>query len=65
MRVQGRGGSGSNSGRVGLLGFLLLVVLVLLFKEAICRSVDSPQHVVFAPMVSVLPNLLLLLFSLF
>jgi hypothetical protein len=59
---RGNGGSGSNSGRVVFLGLLLLLFLVLLALHAMGRFVGSPHHVVLTPVVSVLPNLFLLLF---
>ena len=36
---------------------------MLFAQQAIGRSVDSPPHVVFTPMVSILTNLLLLIFT--
>ena len=56
MGIDGRGGSSSDGGRVGL--GLLLLVLALLAKIAISRLVDSPCHVVLAPIEGKFPNLL-------
>jgi hypothetical protein len=63
VRIYRGGGGGRNGGRVGLLGFLLLLFFVLLAQHAIGRFVGSPRHVVFTPMVSVLAKLLLLIFT--
>ena len=56
MGIDGRGGSSSDGGRVGLE--LLLLVLALLAKIAISRLVDSPCHVVLAPIEGILSDFL-------
>ena len=57
MGIDGRDGRSSDGSRVGLLG-LLLLVLALLAKIAISRLVDSPCHVVVAPIEGILSDLL-------
>jgi hypothetical protein len=64
VRVDSRGGGGSNNGRVGLLGLLLLILFALLPKEAISGLVDNPPHMRRTPMISVLSHFLLFLFVL-
>ena len=56
MGIDGRGGSSSDGGRVGL--GLLLLILALLAKIAISRLVDCPCHVVLAPIEGILSDLL-------
>ena len=56
MGIDGRGGSSCDGGRVGL--GLLLLVLAPLAKIAISGLVDSPCHVVLAPIEGILSNLL-------
>ncbi len=63
MWVYRGGGSSRNSGRVGLLGSFLLFLLVLLAQQVVIKHVDSPRHVVFTPMVSVLSDPFFVLFT--
>ena len=56
MGVDGRGGRSGNGGRVGLVGLLLLFILMLLFKLAIIGFVDSPRHMVLAPIKGIFPT---------
>jgi hypothetical protein len=58
MGVDGQGGRSGNSGRVGLVGLLLLFILMLLSKVAIIGFVDSPRHMVLAPIKGIFPNFL-------
>ena len=56
MGIDGRGGSSSDGGRVGL--GLLLLVLAMFPKEAIGGLVCGPGHMVLPPIKGKFPNLL-------
>ncbi len=58
MGVDGQGGRSGNGGRVGLVGLLLLFTLMLLSKVAIIGFVDSPRHMVLAPIKGIFPDFL-------
>ncbi len=45
-------------GRVVLVGLLLLFILMLLSKVATIGFVDSPRHMVLAPIKGIFPNFL-------